>query len=62
MSEILPFRSVASERKRGAARVPCEIVFFTGVRVEYHERRAPAEPAARSQTRRRRTTEADLAS
>ena len=58
MARILQFVKAGPERRRSARAGPAEIVFFPGVRVEYHDERAP--PARNS--RRRKSGDAAEAS
>jgi hypothetical protein len=44
MNQVLPFPIAASEKRRAPSGLACEIVIFPGVRIEYHDRRAVAEP------------------
>jgi hypothetical protein len=41
MAKILTFAKVESPQRRSPGIGPAEIVFFPGVRVEYHDERAP---------------------
>jgi hypothetical protein len=56
MAEILPFERAATKRRARGRDVPGEVVIFTGVRVEYHER-LPENSKRRQRRSRRRPTE-----
>ena len=51
MAKILPLPRLETTRRRKAEGAPAEIVFFPGVRIEYHDR--PPEPAGNGRPRGR---------
>ena len=52
MAEILPFALGRGRPSAGGRETPCEIVFFPGVRVEYHD--GSPEPRMKREERRAR--------
>lgn len=55
MGQVLPFQKSEAPRSRRVSGASADIVFFPGVRVEYHE--SPKAPEGTGRRRRRRRKE-----